>query len=72
MDQLARAVVLRHESVGHIADRGSIRDPAPSHDQEELVLRGGEPLRDRLLLAPGQEATELGAELEESLVVSFG
>ena len=72
VDEPGRAVVAKKQRFGDVAD---CRCPAPAmtaYREQQLVLRGGETFARGLLLAPAQEPAQLGAELEQPLVVVVG
>ena len=72
IDQADRAVMPQHQSLGHFADRRALRIPTPTDRQEKLMLSRSQPYCNGLFLAPMQEATQTGAELEEALIVEVG
>lgn len=67
-----RAVMSQHQRLGHLADRRALRIPISTDRQQELMLGRSQPYRNGLFLAPVQEATQTGAELEEAFVVAVG
>jgi hypothetical protein len=72
INQLGHAVVAQQQRVGDVTDRRTALLRAPSHREEELVLRRCQTLGSGLLLAPVQEPAQVGAEAEEVLVVVVG
>jgi hypothetical protein len=68
--QLDRAVVTQQERIRDVADRRSSITAMTTHHEQQLVLRGGEPRGRGLLLAPSEEATQLGPELQQALIVN--
>ncbi len=72
IDELDDAVVPQEEQLRELSHRrGLVTGRAPDREQE-LVLRGREARRRRLLLAPAQEPPQLPAELEQPRVVAVG
>ncbi len=69
IDQAGRAVVAQQQSLGDVADGRFPWTGVPPYGEEELVLRGRESFAFGFLLAPAEEAPQLGAELEQSSVV---
>jgi H+/Cl- antiporter ClcA len=72
IDQSHRAVVPDQQRLGHIPNCRAHRRAMPPDRQQELMLRRREPLRFGLLLAPPQEPTQRGTEMEEPAVVAIG
>ena len=71
VDQPDHAVVPEQQVLGDVPDRrGAGR--VPPDREEELVLRRCDAGRDRLLLAPVQEAAELVAKRQQARVVGVG
>lgn len=57
IDQPDHAVMTQEQVVGDLSDRRSLLAAMASDRQQQLMLRGGEAGRTRLLLAPAQEMT---------------
>jgi hypothetical protein len=72
IDEPNGAVMSKQQRLGHIADRRAARLPTSTDRQEELMLGRRQPYCNGLFLAPVQEATQTGAELEEALIVALG
>ncbi len=64
-----RAVMTQQQGLGHGTDGRSLRSWVPADGEQQLMLRGGQARRFRLLLAPMQELAQTGSEREETLVV---
>lgn len=69
--ELTGAVVAQEQLLGDLTDRRSRVVTEPLDHDEELVLRGGEPRGERLLLAPPQEPAQRCSEREQPLVVDI-
>ncbi len=67
-----RAVVAQQQGLRDVTDGRPPTIGVSTHREQELVLRRRDPQRLCLLFAPTEEAAELGAELEQPLVVTVG
>ena len=72
IDEADSAVMSQHQRLGHLADRRAARSPASADREEELVLGRSQPCRNGLFLAPMQEVTQSGSELEQAFVIAVG
>src|SRR5262245_53431448 len=68
--ELDGAVVPEQQRLGDLADRRPAPVGISAYGEEELVLRGGDPDRLCLRLAPAQEVAEAGAEGQKALIVT--
>ena len=71
VDQADGSVVAQKEVLGHVADGRSAPVGMTPDGEQQLVLGRRDAGRLGLLLAPAQEATEPGAELEQPPVVGI-
>jgi CIC family chloride channel protein len=72
VDQSDSTVVLEEQGFGNLSDRRPFAIRVALDREEQLMLRRGETGGVGLLLAPVQEATEPGPQLEQSFVVPLG
>ena len=72
INELDRAVVAQQKLVRDIPDRGAVGAAVPADREQQLVLGGRQPGVLGLLLAPVQEASQTGAQLEQVGVVRVG
>jgi hypothetical protein len=64
IDEPARAVVAQEQVSGEITDRRTQRVVVRAYGEQKLMLRWRDSRGSRLILAPMQEASKSGAELE--------
>lgn len=67
--QADRAVALQQQVLGKVPDRRGLRTRVPLDRDEQLVLRGSQTRRRRLILTPAQEAPQRYAEQQVVLEV---
>ena len=72
IDESDRAVVAEEQGRRDIADGGPRPPCMPTDDEHQLVLRRGDPVRRRLLLAPPEEVAQPRPQVEEAPVVIVG
>ena len=65
VDKTHDAVVAQHKRLGELADRRPVLCAAAAYREQQLMLGRSEVVRLGLLLAPVQEATQAGAQLQE-------
>jgi hypothetical protein len=69
VDEADRAVVMEQQRIGRIADRGSVAVWMAADREQQLMLRGRDADGRRLLLAPPEELTQSGSQIEQTSVV---
>ncbi len=72
IDETDRAVVPQQQRTRHIADRRAPTIVMSPYGEQQLMLSSRDPHRLGLLLAPMDKATQLGAELQQLLVLTVG
>lgn len=70
VDQLDRAVMFQSQSLGELSD-GRSRSTKATHREQQLMLRGIQPGRARVLLGEDQEEAKLMPKLREQTVVAI-
>lgn len=71
VNELDRALRPQHEVLSEIADRGRLPVPLALDRDEQLMLRGRQARRLRLVFAPPVEAAQGNAEFQQLLKVSL-
>jgi hypothetical protein len=69
VEELDRAVMFQAQSLGELSDSRS-RSTKAAHREQQLMLRGIQPGRARVLLGEEQEEAELMPEFRELAVVA--
>lgn len=72
IDKADNTVVTQHERLRELTNRRPTARAAAAHREQQLMLRRGQTMSFRLLLAPMQKATQAGAQLQQLCVLLLG